>query len=84
MELAQLLYHSHRRPGALLNSAVNEAAPANRPVRVRKEHVSMPTPEFVQGFGQKLRRREEPCALGKFILAPVVKDLQGWKLAISF
>lgn len=72
----QFIFYSHRCPGALFNSTINEATPANSPVRVGKYHITMASSHSIQRRRQESGRREKPRSLREFIFGPVVKDLK--------
>lgn len=52
--------HSRSRPSSLLNRTINEAAPAQCPVRAGKEDVSLSLPHVLQVVCQQARGRKEP------------------------
>ena len=57
---AQIPLHRQRRPRTLFDRAVDETAPADGPVRVGEEDVTLAGAQVLQGFGDEAWGGEEP------------------------
>ena len=77
LRFAKIPLHRQRRPRALFDRAVDETAPADRPVAVGEEHVPLARAEVLERRGDEARGREEPRAFGELVVGPVVEDLVG-------
>ena len=75
LRLAEIPLHRQRRSRPLFDRAVDETAPADRPVAVGEEHVSLASTEILEGGGDEAGGGEEPCAFGELVVGPVVEDL---------
>ena len=62
--LAEIPLHRQRRPRTLFDRAVDETAPANRPVGVGEENVALAGAEVGEGFGDEVGGGEEPVWVG--------------------
>jgi hypothetical protein len=56
----EISLHRQRRPRALFNRTIDEAAPADRPVGVCEEDVALAGSEVLQAFGDEAGGGEEP------------------------
>jgi hypothetical protein len=74
--LAKIPLHRQRRPRPFFDRAVDETAPADRPVGVGEEDVALAGAQVGEGFGDEAGGGEEPCAFGELVVGPVVEDLR--------
>lgn len=72
----QISFDCQRSPCTLLNSSIDEASPAYRPIGIGKVDITLWSPEIFQMFCHKTWRREEPSALSKLVIRPVVEYLE--------
>lgn len=68
---------------ALLKRPVNKSPPPIRPIRGSKEHIPMPTLQFILILAHILWTEEAWSALRVDICVPVVEDLQDNQIVVK-